>query len=456
VKDFPNLALGDVRRDQRFVTLIENIVKRPGSSIPVQSGSWYDTKAAYSFFQNEEVTVEKLKKITQDYGVSQLTDLQEVLFINDMTNISYNDLQAEGLGYLDPKDGRGIMCYSTLAVSEDGLPLAMIHQTSWVRSLAELGKAAKRKERPFEEKESYKWFEGMKAVNTSVGDTVRKVHIADRGADIYELFFNAYEPNTDLLIRACHDRKLMDGSPLWSSIAQRQAQGTIILEIRDSTGKKQSVEAEVRYDLVEILRPARSKNQYESAELTAIEIRELKKKGDKPQKAGEEENLLCWRLLTSLPVGALTDVLKYIRWYTYRWFIERFHYVLKSGTKIESLQFKKVEALQKAIAVYSLAAFKIMQLVYLSRQYPEASCEVVLTKQQWITLYILIHDDMNIPKQPPSLSQAVKWIGRLGGHLGRKSDGPPGLKTVWLGYRRVCDAANLYETIIAHQNLGKG
>ncbi|MBN8785611.1 MAG: hypothetical protein J0I84_08365 [Terrimonas sp.] len=45
------------------------------------------------------------------------------------------------------------------------------------------------------------------------------------------------------------------------------------------------------------------------------------------------------------------------------------------------------------------------------------------------------------------------WIGRLGGHLGRKSDGPPGLKTVWLGYQQLCHAASVYELMT--QNLGK-
>ena len=69
---------------------------------------------------------------------------------------------------------------------------------------------------------------------------------------------------------------------------------------------------------------------------------------------------------------------------------------------------------------------------------------------------MLVHRSNDIPLQPPSLSEAVMWIGRLGGHLGRKSDGPPGLKTVWLGYQRVCDAANVYELLLNEQILGKG
>ncbi|MFH1090746.1 MAG: IS4 family transposase [Pseudomonadota bacterium] len=36
---------------------------------------------------------------------------------------------------------------------------------------------------------------------------------------------------------------------------------------------------------------------------------------------------------------------------------------------------------------------------------------------------------------PPTLKQAIMWIGRLGGHLGRKSDGRPGIRTLWRGLR---------------------
>ena len=65
-----------------------------------------------------------------------------------------------------------------------------------------------------------------------------------------------------------------------------------------------------------------------------------------------------------MEIKSVSDVLQFVKWYTYRWLIERFHYVLKSGTKIEELQLKDAESLQKAIAGYSMAAFRVMQLVY--------------------------------------------------------------------------------------------
>jgi hypothetical protein len=444
VKDFPYLDFGDSRRDQRFVTLVDNISKQPGSSLPKQSDSWYDTKAAYNFFKNEDITLSDLGQTLSAFGVSQVKDCSQLLIIHDITNINFTLSGAEGLGYLDHGKGQGVLCYNSIATSIDGLPLALMYQHTWVREMGAIGKAKGRKGKNFEDKESYQWYKGITTVDEQLGQSVHKIHIADRQADIYELFFGAYEPQTDLLIRAHFDRKLSNGSALWNNVAQQDVKGNVSLTIPDASGKgKQQIEAAVQYEKVEILRPATSKNKYESVELTAIQVTQT---GDKP-----DEEKLQWRLLTTLEISSLTDVLKCVRWYTYRWLIERFHYVLKSGTKIEDLQLKQAISLQKAVAVYSLAAFRIMQLVYESRQYPATSCEVLLTTAQWKTLYMLIHKSNQLPQQPPDLQQAVKWIGRLGGHLGRKSDGPPGLKTVWLGYQQLIIATALYELT----NLGK-
>jgi hypothetical protein len=441
VKDFPHLNFGDTRRDERFVTIINNISAQPGSSIPKQNKRWYDTKATYEFFKNEDVSVEALKKTMMLYGAKQVSDKMQLLILQDISSISYNDLQADGLGYLDNKEGRGILCYSSMAATTEGLPLSLLYQHTWIRPLDELGKSAKRKQINFEDKESYRWYEGMQEVNKLLGQSIHKIHIADREADIYELFFHAYESNTDLLIRARHNRQLSNGSHLWNDIAEQQVAATVNLDIPDKTGKKKlKVQAEVRYHQVEILRPSKNKNsRYESVILTAIEIKERK------SRSKNEEDNIHWKLLTTLEINSATDALQCVQWYTYRWLIERFHYVLKSGTKIEELQLKDAESLQKAIAVYSMAAFRVMQLVYQSRHHPEVNCEVILTKAQWKTLYMLIHGNNQPPKQTPSLQQAVMWIGRLGGHLGRKSDGPPGLKTVWLGYQQLCNAASVYE-----------
>ncbi len=450
VKDFPELDFGDVRRNERFVSIINNISKLPGSSIPLQNDSWYSTKATYEFYKNEDVSIALLQKAIANYGCSQVEELKQVLIAHDFCQVSYNDSSAEGLGYLANTEGRGIITFNSIAISSQGIPLSLLYQQSFTRPLEELGKAKKRRQAAFEDKESYHWYKGITAVNEQLGDQVQKIHIADREADIYDLFFCSHQKNTDLLIRAKHNRKLNDKSALWDAVAQRPLAAEVMLDIPDKTGKKRvGIKVAVRYHQVEILRPVTSNNQYESVFMTAIELKQVGEKQD------WQEELLHWKLLTTLSVNTVTDALQCAKWYCYRWLIERFHYVLKSGTQVEELQLQQATSLQKAIHVYSIAAMRIMQLVYQSRQTPNASCQAVLTQKQWATLYILIHKTAKIPDQPPTLGIAVGWIGKLGGHLGRKSDGPPGLKAVWTGYRRLCDAMNIYE-IMNLQNLGKG
>jgi hypothetical protein len=94
---------------------------------------------------------------------------------------------------------------------------------------------------------------------------------------VYELFFHCFESNTDLLIRARHNRQLNDGSHLWDNIAQQPVAATVSLDIPDKTGKKKmAVEVEVKYHEVEILRPANNNHSYESVTLTAIDVKEKK------------------------------------------------------------------------------------------------------------------------------------------------------------------------------------
>lgn len=43
------------------------------------------------------------------------------------------------------------------------------------------------------------------------------------------------------------------------------------------------------------------------------------------------------------------------------------------------------------------------------------------------------------PTTPPDVQTAVRLIARLGGFLGRASDGDPGVKVLWRGFRRLAD-----------------
>src|SRR5439155_14694811 len=116
------------------------------------------------FFKNKDVSIKGLQKAMMQYGAVRASDEMTLLIAHDISNISYNDLQADGLGYLDNKEGQGILCYSSIAATTEGLPLSLLYQHSWTRPLEELGKSNKRKQLAFEDKESYRWYEGMSEV----------------------------------------------------------------------------------------------------------------------------------------------------------------------------------------------------------------------------------------------------------------------------------------------------
>jgi len=164
--------------------------------------------------------VEELNKTMMQYGAIKAADEMSVLIVHDISNISYNNLQVEDLDYLDNKEGRGMLCYGSVVPTTGGLPLSLLYQHTWTRSLEQLGKSYKRRQLEFKDKETYRWYEEMSEVNKLLRTSVHKIHIADREADVYELFFHAFESNTDLLTRAWHNCHLTDSSHLWDSIAE--------------------------------------------------------------------------------------------------------------------------------------------------------------------------------------------------------------------------------------------
>jgi len=48
---------------------------------------------------------------------------------------------------------------------------------------------------------------------------------------------------------------------------------------------------------------------------------------------------------------------------------------------------------------------------------------------------------------PVTLNQMIRLIASLGGFLGRKSDGEPGAKTLWIGMQRTMDAASTIQAL---------
>lgn len=86
-------------------------------------------------------------------------------------------------------------------------------------------------------------------------------------------------------------------------------------------------------------------------------------------------------------------------------------------------------------------AWRLLWLTYSSREHPDILGDTVWESHEWQSLYCHIHASSIPPLTPPSLQKAVLWIAQLGGFLGRKLDGFPGVKTLWKGWQRLQDIA---------------
>ncbi|RXZ80969.1 hypothetical protein EBB07_16140, partial [Paenibacillaceae bacterium] len=63
----------------------------------------------------------------------------------------------------------------------------------------------------------------------------------------------------------------------------------------------------------------------------------------------------------------------------------------------------------------------------------EAPCTLVMEDEEWRVLYRIANKTNTVPDQPPSLREVIFALAKLGGFLGRKSDGDPGVKVIWQG-----------------------
>jgi hypothetical protein len=87
--------------------------------------------------------------------------------------------------------------------------------------------------------------------------------------------------------------------------------------------------------------------------------------------------------------------------------------------------------------VYSIIAIHIMQLTYIARNAPQTPCDLIFSEVEWQTLFRAANSTTTPPDQPFSMADAVRYVAKLGGFVGAPSDGPPGLKVVWIGLNKL-------------------
>jgi hypothetical protein len=150
------------------------------------------------------------------------------------------------------------------------------------------------------------------------------------------------------------------------------------------------------------------------------------------------ETALRWVLLATWPIESFPQALEVASFYSKRWIVERYHFVLKSGCRIEAAQLRDWPRLERLEAVYAIIAWRLLAITYLARLHPAEPCEPMLNREEWQVLYAHHHHRLAGEQEPvPTLAQAVDWIAKLGGYWGRRSDAPPGVKVLWRGLQHL-------------------
>jgi hypothetical protein len=438
-ENYRKAEFGDKRLSDRLARLLEQLASDPGTSVSAACQDPYQAKAAYRFVGNDEVTTEAITKITHDITVEKIYEAKpHVLLIpQDTTEINYTNLkETDGLGNIGRTSTTfGTLAHTAMAISDSGEIFGLLAQKLWVRPPEEYGKSdSTRKKLPIEKKESFKWLETMGNTGTSFPESTFVVHVCDREGDIYEFFCKAEEENTNYLCRKTHSRSIKDEDGrknLDEFIKSQPIAGKINVYVpRDSHTKRKArnAEVEITYGKCTILKP---NNLVCNNELpNSIEVYVVSAVKINPP-LGQKE--ISWQLITNVPTNNFEDAVTRVQWYTQRWKIEIFHRTLKSGCKVEELQFGSADKLMKLIAVYSIIALHIMFLGYLGRCRPDESCETCFSEDEWKILYSVANKTTILPDNPPTILEAVVMIAKLGGFLARKSDGFPGVTVIWRG-----------------------
>jgi hypothetical protein len=436
---FATLKLPDKRLAKRLIEMVTTMAKKPADSIPQAFGNCGASKGAYRFIENERVGVEALQQPVADGAARNCAQRQVVLAVQDTTALSFAAARnATGLGPISTvPEAKGMLLHSTLALDRDGLPLGLLHQHQWCREQEQPG--GKTAQRSLKEKESAKWLKGIAGAraaleaNLTPAERPRLIHVFDREGDIHQVFELVTSSSDGAVIRSSHNRRVIteEGIGGYAHDAVRAAKrlGSVTIDVPRKPGQKaRQATVETRACKVR-LTPARSaKAPRRCLELTLVEIWEP----HPPPGAAP----LHWLLWTTEPVADHPEAMQIVGIYQKRWKIEEYHLILKSGCRVEGLQFETAERLAKVVALYAPIAVRILQLRDLSRLKPDAPCTLALTEKEWLALWTYIHQKPPPPgTPPPSLRQATLWIGRLGGHLGRKRDGMPGVRTLWRGWR---------------------
>lgn len=434
MEEFATANIGDVRLDERLKMVVKSFIEKPGESIFTISKQWSDAKGAYRFFSNSKVKIEKILKPHTESTMKRLQGKKIVLAPSDTTDVIYEwEREIEKLGPVANQHSQGFVAHPTLAVSTDGTPLGILDLQVWTRK--KHGDLKDRKFRSIKDKESIKWIRSYRELCAleNANKNIHFVNICDREGDIYELFFeyhkNNLEHKPDLLIRSCWDRRIVseNNEMIWERVSSQEIFSTysiIVPRRKDKPSRK--AELELRFCEL-IIRPPKNRKikGAENIKLYVIHTKEI----DAPK----DEDPVSWTLLTTMPVLNFDDAIEKIEWYLNRWMIELLFKALKSCCNTEKRQLRTANRLKNVVAIDFIIAWRLLFITFIGRECPDLPASLVFHEDELKVLHIKVNENKPLIPENQNLGKVILQIAKLGGFMGRNSDGFPGMMVILKG-----------------------
>ena len=457
-EEFGRIQFFDQRLKSRVLTLAADFFAQPGELIPQAcSGSEAKTKAAYRFFQNVNVDIQKLLRPHIESTIERLRTRKVILAVQDTTSLNYTGHPPEGVGPIDTSQNSavGLELHDTMAFTPDGTPLGMLDVQCWARDPDDVGKRHRRHQLPIAEKESKTWLGSYRAVaeiQKLCPDTML-VSVGDREADIYELFHEAAQDPSGpkLLIRGerARNRKVIDEDKkedLWKRMEAEPVAGLIDVAVpRRGSRPTRTARLQVRFAQVRLNTPSTSK--LPPLSVWVVYAREVGYRI-------EVTEPIDWMLLTSVETGSFEEACERLSWYSRRWGIEVYHRTLKSGCRIEDRRLDDVQSIQACLAIDLVVAWRVYWLTMVGREKPETPCDQILSEDEWHVLSAWATG--RVTDTPPNTKQAMHWIGKLGGWLCRGKQDNPGTTCMWRGLGRLPSMAQGYRLALQIHGVRAG
>jgi hypothetical protein len=417
--------LPEARLTTRLAAILLATSQHPSASIPHAAGDSGQTKGAYRFYGNPRVTPAALHLGVAADTARRCLEQDVLLVVQDTTTLNFTGLRS--IAELGPIDSggraRGVHLHTALAVTASGQVVGILDQQYWARPLP--GQPGP------EEKESGKWIHGLEAARAALYEAAgdrpvpRLIHVMDREGDAYDVMMAVIDAGDNAIIRCAQDRRVDD--PLeraHQAVRSRPVLGRAEVAVGRTAGVPgRRATVELRSMRVTLLPDLEKYPHAWAMTWNLVEVWE-----PEPPPGTEPVHWLLWTLE---PAATLAEALEVVRKYTCRWPIEEFHLTLKSGCRVEDLRLETWEGLEKAVTVNAEVAARIVALRDLARETPDAPASALLSADEAGAL--VCHFGKEMKPSELTIRQAVLWIGRLGGHLNRKGDGMPGVRTLWRG-----------------------